>query len=296
MAVTEVVEVGEGRELNEDARQNSLEGKRTFHAYTDDPTDTQFTVLASLLLPQVYSDHPQSDRVKVIRRAAKQHSEDDRKWTVEIQYSSQYGNPNNNQENPLDRPAQISVDTTDYKKPLVRDLDGELVSNGAGVAYDPPITADRHHITLTVVKNFSTSGEGDLPFYMNAINEDVFMDYLPLCVKLSRFRSQQQFDGTFGEYWVRTYTFEVLDPDEDEDYSAEDDNSPWDEVILNAGFHSIDAAALLDGQYRLIPFYDAGGAPVKKYLDIDGQETDTAEYLRFRKYRRRTFASLGLFS
>ena len=295
MAVVSVVEVGDGRELTEDGKSNTVEGKRTFHVYTNATTDDQFTVLASLALPLLYSDHPNSGRVKAIRRAAKQSSEDDRKWVVEVFYSSQYGNPSNNEQAPLDRPAQITIDTTDYKKPMVKDLAGDLIANGAGVPFDPPRQADRHRITVTVTKNFATDGKADLPYYMNAVNLDVFLDFLPLTVKLSRFRAQQNFDGTFGEYWQRTYTFEVLDTSEDPDYSADADKSPWDDQPLNAGYHSLDATALLAGNYRLIPFLDASGAPVKKYLDTDGQETDTPEYLRFKYYPRRTFASLNLF-
>lgn len=292
------------RDVDRDEKTNRRTGTRSWRVFTNDSLDDGFAVLSSSGIPLAYAVHPSDGGCLAIRRRAKAVPQSDLAWIVEVEYSSDYGDPANHTTDPLDRPFQISIDSVDEKKPLERDVtDDSAVTNSAAETFENPITTDGGHYRVTVTKNFSTAGLNEVRAFRNTINNDTFAGEPALCVKLSGFKSQRNFEDTFGEFWARTYTFDVLDPEDDPDYDAdvpgtEAGNSPWDAQPLDCGWHTVDLAAALNDEYVLIPCLDRSGQPAKKLLDGGGLELDTFNaspvYLRYRRHRRKDFSQLNL--
>jgi len=96
-----------------------------------------------------------------------------RKWTIEAEYSSKPIRENQQEENPLNRPAQIEIQTASYKRAIWQDIDGKGVLNSAGDYFDPPVEVDVAYWTFTVKKNVA-----DVPTYIldyeNAVNNAAF--------------------------------------------------------------------------------------------------------------------------
>lgn len=96
-----------------------------------------------------------------------------RKWTIEAEYSSKPIRENQQVENPLNRPAQIEIETASYKRAIWQDIDGKGVLNSAGDYFDPPVEVDVAYWTFRVKKNVA-----DVPTfildYENAVNNAAF--------------------------------------------------------------------------------------------------------------------------
>jgi hypothetical protein len=96
-----------------------------------------------------------------------------RKWTIEATYSSKPIKDNQAEENPLNRPAQIEIETASYRRAIWQDIDGKATLNSAGDYFDPPIEIDVAYWTFRVKKNVA-----DIPTwildYENAVNNAAF--------------------------------------------------------------------------------------------------------------------------
>lgn len=69
-------------------------------------------------------------------------------------------------DNPLNQPPVISVDFTDYEKPLIRDNYGTPVKSSSGNAFDPPFMLDRRKAVFRIRRN-EASSTADKAFQYN---------------------------------------------------------------------------------------------------------------------------------
>lgn len=96
-----------------------------------------------------------------------------RKWTIEAEYSSKPIRENQQEENPLNRPAQIEIETASYKRAIWQDINSKGILNSAGDYFDPPVEVDVAYWTFRVKKNVA-----DVPTYIldyeNAVNNAAF--------------------------------------------------------------------------------------------------------------------------
>jgi hypothetical protein len=135
-----------------------------------------------------------------------------RKWTIEAEYSSKPIRENQQEENPLNRPAQIEIETASYKRAIWQDIDSKAVLNSAGDYFDPPIEIDQAFWTFRVKKNVA-----DLPTwildYENAVNNSAItirgLSLPQYTAKLSNIRvGDLKIEGDYN-YFEFSYIVEV---------------------------------------------------------------------------------------
>lgn len=135
-----------------------------------------------------------------------------RKWTIEAEYSSKPIRENQQEENPLNRPAQIEIDTSSYKRAIWQDIESKAILNSAGDYFDPPIEIDQAFWTFRVKKNVA-----DLPTwildYENAVNNSAItirgLSIPQHTGKLSNIRvGDLKIEGDY-QYFEFSYTLEV---------------------------------------------------------------------------------------
>ena len=135
-----------------------------------------------------------------------------RKWTIEAEYSSKPIRENQQEENPLNRPAQIEIETASYKRAIWQDIDSKAVLNSAGDYFDPPIEIDQAFWTFRVKKNVA-----DLPTwildYENAVNNSAItirgLSLPQYTAKLSNIRvGDLKIEGDY-QYFEFSYIVEV---------------------------------------------------------------------------------------
>jgi hypothetical protein len=134
-----------------------------------------------------------------------------RKWTIEATYSSKPIKENQAEENPLNRPAQIEIETASYRRAIWQDIDGNAVLNSAGDYFDPPVEIDVGYWTFRVKKNVA-----DIPTYLldyeNAVNNASFtirgLSIGQYEAKLSNIRvGDLKIEGDY-QYFEFSYTME----------------------------------------------------------------------------------------
>lgn len=106
----------------------------------------------------------------------KQDSSAPRKWEIDATYSSEPLSKSEQEsevENPLERPAKVKWKTNQYRKAVVKDKNGNAITNSAGDYFDPPPEIDSSHWTVTVTKNVAAVPQFILD-YDNAINTNSF--------------------------------------------------------------------------------------------------------------------------
>jgi hypothetical protein len=134
-----------------------------------------------------------------------------RKWTIEATYSSKPIKENQAEENPLNRPAQIEIETASYRRAIWEDINGDAVLNSAGDYFDPPVEIDVGYWTFRVKKNVA-----DIPTYLldyeNAVNNAAFtirgLSIGQYEAKLSNIRiGDLKIEGDY-QYFEFSYTME----------------------------------------------------------------------------------------
>jgi hypothetical protein len=134
-----------------------------------------------------------------------------RKWTIEATYSSKPIKENQAEENPLNRPAQIEIETASYRRAIWSDINGNAVLNSAGDYFDPPVEIDVGYWTFRVKKNVA-----DIPTYLldyeNAVNNAAFtirgLSIGQYEAKLSNIRvGDLKIEGDY-QYFEFSYTME----------------------------------------------------------------------------------------
>lgn len=202
---------------------------------------------------------------------------------------------------PWEAPAEISTHSQKDKKPILLDLDGNLISSSAGEPYDPVQEVDNTHYLLRIVKNFLNI---DIPFnatYRDAVNSDVFFGCAPETVKV-------EVPGTFERLWFGpqkyfrlTWEFSLLSGD---DISAP--GSPiaviddWRIKLYDYGMYKLVGVA---PNQKLVPIKGLDGVPLTapRLLDNAGGVLGIGQTPRLRRaplgyrgYRSMPFAALGL--
>ena len=84
--------------------------------------------------------------------------------------------PGERNPNPLERPPRYSAEWGNYSRPLVKDINGNLIVNAAKQPFDPPPVEEDARPILVVKKNVSSLAEvvSLMLTYKNAVNSDSF--------------------------------------------------------------------------------------------------------------------------
>lgn len=277
------------QEMDDDAKANRRDFKRSFHVYTDSDLDDCIVALTAPGIPLKWDVHPRDAGMRVIRRRPKRLQR--RQYLIEIEYSTDYLAQTNDDENPLDQRGTVNYDTAEQEKPMEETIDEPPlpIVTKTFEKFSSPITVKKYPVTISITQNFSTSGRDRIPPFCGTLNKENFLGLPALCVKFTKFRASAKRHATYGLYWERNYVFEYIPIDEYPDYDLANDNSPHDARPLHKGYYSINPAAT-----AIVANLDRSGQNVERLLDSFGFEAavldgEAPHYLHFRVNRRETW-------
>lgn len=117
----------------EDARETEEEliATRRLTFFMRSPQDSFFEVMSDPACPRKYTRHPNDQRLFLVNIAPEQRAGAYRIWDIDLEYTS---NPKrrDEEENPLNEPAEIEWDTTEESQIIERDGEGNPLVNTAG--------------------------------------------------------------------------------------------------------------------------------------------------------------------
>jgi len=262
-----------------------------YRVTTDDKTITRYDIMTSGLLPVKYQQHPQNP-LMTVRDVTLDQDEAPTVWTATVSYSSApYDKDDEEDEDfdsPLDKPARIRWTTTQFTKPIFRDLNEEAIVNSAGDYFDPPIEVDASRFSLVVEKNLASVPSWVLT-YSNAINNASF-DVLGLTIpartaKLSELAISEEQKEQEVEFYTVTFRLELANAEEED----------WVVRVLDQGLHEYEPTT---SGYTKTPIL-IDGEPAKQPVLLNGNgvaivnpEPTDAVYLEYNVYREKDFSVL----
>lgn len=262
-----------------------------YRVTTDDKTITRYDIMTSGLLPVKYQQHPQNP-LMTVRDVTLDQDEAPTVWTATVSYSSApYDKDDEEDEDfdsPLDKPARIRWTTTQFTKPIFRDLNEEAIVNSAGDYFDPPIEVDASRFSLVVEKNLVSVPSWVLT-YSNAINNASF-DVLGLTIpartaKLSELAISEVQKEQDVEFYTVTFRLELANAEEED----------WVVRVLDQGLHEYEPT--ISGYVKTPILID--GEPAKQPVLLNGSgvaivnpEPTDAVYLEYNVYREKDFSVL----
>lgn len=166
MTVEYLGEIPEGRSATNDAGMRSYSAQ--FRLSTSSQSEDAYQVGSHPSLPIIGSLHP-SDGGAWCKSIDVQCTEGWKGWVVTCSWTTEREYATD----PTADPAIVTLNTEQFQKPAVFDVDGYGICNSAGDPYDPPNMMDDSRRLFTVQKNMAS-----VPSWVissqDAINSDVF--------------------------------------------------------------------------------------------------------------------------
>lgn len=263
-----------------------------YQVYTDTKTQTRYDIMLAGVLPTLYQSHPDNP-ILTVRDIELSQDIADTVWTAYVTYSSEPFDKEDEEEedvdNPTDRAARIRWTTTQFTKPIYRDINGEPIVNSATDYFDPPIEIDASRWSIVVEKNVLAIPTWVLD-YRNVINNGAFtVQGLTIPAKtakmselsISELQREQTAGGTV-DFYTLTFRVELATADEGD----------WTLRVLDQGLHQFDRAdnktpILIDGEPAKQPVLLDGNG-----LAITDPEPTDAVFLEFDGYVEKDFSVL----
>lgn len=182
-------------------------------------------------------------------------------------------------ENPLLRPAEVSINSVKQMMVLRKDKNGNLIANSAGAPFDPPLEYEDIRLGIDIIRNQRFFDAGVIGAFVGAINSKAWLSFPAKTVRCADITAKRAFENGFF-YWVASYKFEYK-------------SDKWNPVkVLNAGAYHIapDGGGKLRFQDKL------GNYLPKGLLNRGGHALDEGEdpdFLDFDVYEEADFADLG---
>lgn len=279
------------------------EGNRTatvrYIVVTDSIADGQKTVLENDDLPQrndfyQFQDEQDNELFLESKECTLKSNEDSRRvWLVTCRFSSKPSSgdsdKNENSGNPLDMTPKISIYSQKERKPILRDLDGQLIASSAGEPYDPVQEIDNTRYYIRIIRNVLTCDPVFNSKFKDAVNSAAWGGFPVGAVKVERPGDVEVlYTGEGQRYYQETWEFAVADWDEEnEEYVG------WQLKLLDYGMYRI------DGTDRYV-LKDSNGDTLTSAALLDGAGDvlavgdDPVELPSFRVYNAKFFQDLNL--
>lgn len=246
----------------------------------DDVTYTTEDVRISGIFPPVYdSFHPQNSLLRLMPIDIQQSEENPSLFTCTLTYSSDKLDPADKEDepNPLDRKAHITVRTGYEKETKHRDFYGKPKVNAAGDLFDPPIESNRTFRIIVIRKNVTIFPDwiwefddavNSQPFVIKGRRIDTGCAWM---ADMELGEEQEENNVKFCEARLEIHVKKRRKPVASRETEADVPN-PWDTEQLNEGLVQLVATGELAGPGN--PNY-AEGSPIYerqriKILDSDG--------------------------
>ena len=263
-----------------------------YQVYTDSKTQTRYDIMLAGVLPTLFQSHPDNP-ILTVRDIELSQDIADTVWTAVISYSSEPFDKEDEEEedvdNPTDRAARVRWTTTQFTKPIYKDINGDPIVNSATDYFDPPVEIDASRFSIVIEKNLSAVPSWVLN-YANTINESPFnIQGLTIPAKtaklselaISELQREQTAGGTV-DFYSLTFRLELATADEGD----------WTLRVLDQGLHQFDRAEnktpiLIDGEPAKQPVLLDGNG-----LAITDPEPTDAVFLEFDGYVEKDFSVL----
>jgi hypothetical protein len=296
MAIVSVKEIAGGKASDE------LEGgKRTytriFRVITDSGLASALAVGTASGLPQLGESYAAPDgaideTVVCLKVNPQQDSENPQLWTVEIDYGSPTKTNEQQNPNPLLRPAIISHSFAKYQRACYKDINGKAIRNSANDWFDPCPEIDDSRPVVSITRNEPVFNAALAIQYQDAINSDAFLGAQPGQVKISGISARNATENNYS-FWEVTYEFEFRREGWQLQLLSQGRNYKWTDGSLlpipkkgkkDDGTTYFQTGTQIDEPVPLGP----GGSPL-----ID-PSPDNCFYIPFDVYKSMPFAPLGL--
>jgi hypothetical protein len=203
-------------------------------------------------------------------------------WEVEVEFSTPdpgNGGPDQQDPNPLNRPAEIDWGDNRITVVSEKDHNGDAYVNSAGDPFQNPPQTELFLPTLTHTRNEATFSAADQWFYLGTVNLDNFMGVGEGYARCVGYRGRRQYLAGFGYYWQVTRVFEF-------------NENQWSPMkILDKGYRY-----LLDGSKKLA---STNGVFHDKEILLDGSGGKLADdvdpvFLEFQPFWGAMFGPLNI--
>lgn len=292
MAIVSVNEkAGARSRINE---KGETEYTRQFHVVTSSASVGNLAVRTATGIPRrgnVYATPTEFDTTSVVKEVDAQQDEDNpRKWIVTANYGAPSGDQDQQNENPLLRPAVLTWGFVQAQKAMYKDLDNRPIANSAHEYFDPPPEVDDSRPVLTVSRNEPSFNPAIAIQYQDAINSDGFLGFQPGQAKVAGISATSQTENNFF-FWHVTYEFHFR-------------RDGWKLALADLGRNE-----LVNGKRVAIPRRDEQGNKVPDTQVIDpvplngqGQELENptpqsvagVNFPPFNVYKSLSFSPLGV--
>lgn len=246
---------------------------------TDQTGAGPLTIRSLAGIPKLYDTYASGDEADASARCKSITPRQISKFIWEVTCVYETLDSEDPQENPLNRPYEVSWSGSRYSKPVYKDIaTGRAIASSAGQPFDPPPEADNTRLVLSVARNEASFNHLLASLYADAVNSDQFFGAAPGYVKSACPKSQLVHEEDW-HYWRTTYEFE-FHPD------------GWNARPLDAGTYYLDS----EGN-KVLPAADGTNMAAEILLNGSGGELasgGTPFFHDYQIYRRLPFASLGL--
>lgn len=275
VAVTETSKRSHGAALEKGARSYT----REFWVETDDQATDLQAVREAVGVPKRGELYPGDFGSFCQGVTVEPREEDPRTFVVTADYDSNTSVTQEQEENPLLRPVELSFEGEQYVYVATKDLDGKAFKNSAGDPFDPPPEITGTRPVLVMQRNEAALNPTLVLQYQDAVNADAFLGFPPRTVKVGTISGRRSFENSVA-YWVVSYRFVV-------------DWRTWRVFLLDAGFREKHAG----GHKKILD--KETGQPVSAPVMLNGLgyvlvDVENPVYLERKVYREIPFAPLGL--
>jgi hypothetical protein len=204
-------------------------------------------------------------------------SEDGCQWEATVTYGPY--DANQQPQNPIDWPLQITHSFAKFESIANEDIDGNAILNSADDYFDPPVTRDDSRPVMRIARNEATFDPATAYQFKDAVNKATFFGADPGTVKCADISADLIFNPDIGWYYSVSYEFEY-NPD------------GWEKQILDQGLKYLDSTG------SKVPVTEKG-IPATSPVLLDGNGAQLAAgadpvFLKFKVYPEEDFDSLNL--
>lgn len=278
----------------------------TYQVFTTDGTDGPEEILAASGLPGFGSSLTYDALSRVSRITPIKQEDATNHWHVDVEYSRETANQQDNQQPPTLRPVKRSASVRWTQRALMQDEEGDPIVTSAKAPFNPPIEIAIPHAVVRFTRWESSFTTSTIKAYVGKVNSSTFGAYdagWVMCTNIEASEEwEQDANGNPQKFWMVTYEFEAC-------YDDKDTFRPLQ--VLDADFYFLDTA---DSNKRKLIYIDktgtlgaeddlaAGATPVPSPIPLTSTGAPIAaaglpamaHYLEFNIYGEADFNALGL--
>lgn len=303
------------KELHQKRRSSIRDGKvshtRVWLVITDDIRDgtaaaltanANFVDMVPVYGAPLYDDNPFGPRVTSLE--AQPIQESGLHFEVQAEYTIPDPSDDQNDTNPLDRPAEIQWSPSETTEPYFVDESDppRPVVNAAGEPFEQFLEREAGELTITITRNEETFNAAVADTFSHTVNAAAVTidgtEFAPGTLKLSPIQAQKVSEKWHYLGLDRPIVYYKVT------YNLKARHQGWTHDVLNVGFNErVQVQETENGQpvtrYKLRPLVDATGLPVRKPqpLTAEGRAkaspTDPPDVLAFYPYRLKDWTPLN---